>query len=57
MFFFYIAEEVGYANWIPTYAFKAKVADPTMASALASIFWITNTIARLVLLYMRGTVT
>ena len=27
LFFFYIAEEVGYANWIPTYAFKAKVAN------------------------------
>lgn len=27
LFFLYIAEEVGYAGWIPTYAFKAGVAD------------------------------
>jgi fucose permease len=57
LFFFYIAEEVGYANWIPTYAVKAGVAGPDEASALASYFWITNTIARLVLLYLQGSVT
>jgi fucose permease len=56
LLFLYIAEEVGYAGWIPTYAFKAQVADEKAASALASIFWIVNTIARLVLLYMKGTV-
>lgn len=27
LFFLYIAEEVGYAGWIPTYAFKAGVAN------------------------------
>jgi fucose permease len=54
LFFFYIAEEVGYANWIPTYAFKAGVANEDEASSLASIFWIVNTIARLVLLYWTG---
>lgn len=56
MLFLYIAEEVGYAGWIPTYAFKAHVADERGSSALASIFWIVNTIARLVLLAMKGTV-
>ena len=57
LFFFYIAEEVGYAGWIPTYAIKTGVANAKEASTLASIFWITNTIARIVLLYMPGTVT
>jgi fucose permease len=56
MLFLYIAEEVGFAGWIPTYAVKAGVADDRAASALASIFWIVNTIARIVLLYMKGTV-
>lgn len=56
LFFLYIAEEVGYAGWIPTYAFKAGVANEEQASALASIFWIVNTIARIVLLYMQGKV-
>lgn len=56
LFFLYIAEEVGYAGWIPTYAFKAGVANAEQASALASIFWIVNTIARIILLYMPGKV-
>jgi fucose permease len=56
LFFLYIAEEVGYAGWIPTYAYKAGVATAKHASLLASIFWIVNTIARLILLYMGGTV-
>ena len=48
---------MGYAGWIPTYVIKAQVADAKEASSLASIFWITNTIARLVLLYMPGSVS
>ena len=56
LFFCYIAEEVGYAAWIPTYAFKAGIATPDQASSLASIFWIVNTIARLMLLYWEGPV-
>ena len=56
LFFFYIAEEVGYANWLPTYAKKAHVADKREASSLASIFWIVNTLARLALLYWSGPV-
>lgn len=27
LFFFYIAEEVGYANWVPTYAYKSGSAN------------------------------
>ena len=57
LFFFYIAEEVGYASWAPTYALKAGVADPQGASFTAALFWISNTIARLALIYMPGTVT
>ena len=56
LFFFYIAEEVGYANWLPTYAKKAHVASKAEASSIASIFWIVNTIARLILLYWTGPV-
>ena len=47
---------MGYANWIPTYAFKAHVANEDEASSLASIFWIVNTIARLILIYWDGSV-
>jgi FHS family Na+ dependent glucose MFS transporter 1 len=48
MFFLYVGAEVGYGNWIYTYAFKLKLASETVAAYLTSAFWGAFTLGRLV---------
>ncbi len=46
-FFLYVGVEVGYGNWIYTYAVTLKLADATWAAYLSSTFWGAYTLFRL----------
>ena len=48
--------EIGYANWIPTYAAKAGFATLEAAGSISSIYWIFITVGRFAMLYWKGTV-
>ena len=46
-FFLYVGAEVGFANWIYTYAVTVNLATPVTAAYLTSAFWGLFTIGRL----------
>jgi FHS family Na+ dependent glucose MFS transporter 1 len=46
-FFLYVGAEVGFANWIYTYAFTLKLANTFTAAYLTSAFWGLFTLGRL----------
>ncbi len=47
-FFLYVGAEVGYGNWIFTYATRLNLSDATSAALLTSAFWGAFTFGRLV---------
>jgi len=47
LFFLYVGAEVGYGDWIYTYAARLNLADETMAAYLTSMFWGALTFGRL----------
>jgi FHS family Na+ dependent glucose MFS transporter 1 len=47
-FFLYVGAEVGYGNWIFTYATKLNLSDATGAALLTSAFWGSFTFGRLI---------
>jgi MFS transporter, FHS family, Na+ dependent glucose transporter 1 len=47
-FFLYVGAEVGYGNWIFTYATKLNLSDATSAALLTSGFWGAFTLGRLI---------
>lgn len=57
LYLLYIGEEVGFGSWIPTYAVVKKIATPEGASILGSLFWISNTTFRIILLYIKGRIS
>jgi fucose permease len=57
LYLFYIGEEVGFGSWIPTYAVVEKLTTPEGASILGSMFWVSNTLFRIVLLYVQGKIS
>ena len=57
LYLFYIGEEVGFGSWIPTYAVVEKLATPEGASILGSMFWVSNTLFRIILLYVQGKIS
>lgn len=46
-FFLYVGAEVGYGNWVFTYATTLQLASPTNAAYLTSAFWAFFTLGRL----------
>lgn len=46
-FVLYVGAELGFANWIYTYAFTLKLADTITAAYLTSAYWASFTISRL----------
>jgi FHS family Na+ dependent glucose MFS transporter 1 len=46
-FFFYVGAEIGFGNWIATYAVMLNLADKVQAARLTSAFWGAFTAARL----------
>ena len=44
--------EVGYGSWVSSYAVMEGVATVEEATFAGSVFWITNTIARVILIYI-----
>lgn len=52
MFTVYIGQEVGYGSWVSSFAVMEHVATPLQAAFVSEIFWITNTLSRLVLMYL-----
>jgi len=47
LFFLFVAAELGFANWIYTYALTLGLASPVGASYLTSVFWAALTLGRL----------
>jgi FHS family Na+ dependent glucose MFS transporter 1 len=47
-FFLYVGAEVGYGNWIFTYATKSSLSGEKAAAYLTSVFWGSFTLGRLV---------
>ncbi len=47
LFFLFVAAELGFGNWIYTYALLLKLASPVGASYLTSVFWAALTLGRL----------
>jgi len=45
--FLYVGAEVGFAGWIVTYAIKVKLSGDTTATYLASLFWGSLTLGRI----------
>ena len=45
--FLYVGAEVGFAGWIVTYAIKLKLSGETTATYLASLFWGSLTLGRI----------
>ena len=45
--FLYVGAEVGFAGWIVTYAIKLKLSGDTTATYLASLFWGSLTLGRI----------
>lgn len=51
------AQEVGMSGWMPTYSIKAGIADTDNSGIYSTLFWISNTIFRVVwALWIKGTV-
>jgi len=46
--FFYVGAEIGFSNWIYTYAFTLHLADAATAAYLNSAFWLAFTLGRLI---------
>jgi FHS family Na+ dependent glucose MFS transporter 1 len=46
--FFYVGAEITFSGWLPTYAVKLGLADGAEAAFLASMFWLSFTIGRLI---------
>jgi FHS family Na+ dependent glucose MFS transporter 1 len=46
-FFLYVGSEVGFGDWVYTYALKLKLADEVQAAYLTSVFWGALTVGRL----------
>lgn len=44
--------EVGYGSWVSSYAVMEKVATVEQATYTGSIFWISNTAFRIILIYV-----
>lgn len=49
-FFFIVGAEVGFADWIYTYALELGLADEIAAAYLTSVFWGAFTVGRLVMI-------
>lgn len=48
----YIGQEVGYGSWVSSYAVMEGVATVQEATYAGSLFWITNTAFRIILIYV-----
>jgi FHS family Na+ dependent glucose MFS transporter 1 len=48
LFFFYVGMEVGFGNWVATYAVKMQFAGETQAAVLTSVFYGAYTFGRLI---------
>jgi MFS transporter, FHS family, Na+ dependent glucose transporter 1 len=48
LFFFYVGTEVGFGNWVATYAVKMKYSGETQAAVLTSVFYGAYTFGRLI---------
>lgn len=57
LFILYIGQEVGFANWISSYAVMENVGTLQQASYASSIFWITNTVFKIILLSVKSKVS
>lgn len=47
LFFLFVAAELGFGNWIYTYALTLRLASPVTAGYLTSVFWAALTLGRL----------
>ena len=52
LYLLYIGQEVGFGSWVSSYAVMEGVANAEEAALASSIFWTTNTVFRVVLLYI-----
>lgn len=48
LFFFYVGMEVGFGNWVATYAVKMQFSGETQAAVLTSVFYGAYTFGRLI---------
>ncbi len=51
-FFLYVGAEIGFSNWIYTYALKLGMADEIRAAYLTSAFWALFTLGRLLAIWI-----
>ncbi len=52
MYILYIGQEVGYGSWVSSYAVMENVATLSGAAFASETFWVTNTVFRIILLYV-----
>lgn len=52
LFLLYIGQEVGYGSWVSSYAVMEGVSNAKEAAFAGEVFWITNTVFRIVLIYV-----
>ena len=52
IYLLYIGQEVGFGSWVSSYAVMEGVADAKQATYASSVFWTTNTIFRIILLFV-----
>ena len=52
LFLLYIGQEVGYGSWVSSYAVMTGVSTVREATFAGSLFWVTNTAFRIILIYV-----
>ena len=52
LFLLYIGQEVGYGSWVSSYAVMTGVSTVREATFAGSVFWMTNTAFRIILIYV-----
>lgn len=52
LFLLYIGQEVGYGSWVSSYAVMTGVSTVREATFAGSLFWVTNTAFRVILIYV-----
>lgn len=48
----YPIQEIGFASWLPTYSIKAGVATYEESGIFSMYFWMSNSVARLVWIFL-----
>ena len=52
LFLLYVGQQVGYGSWVSSYAVMEGVSTVQGATLAGSVFWITNTAFRIILIYV-----